>query len=350
LPETIVKEDDTVFTQKKRAALLAGVAAAALVMSGCSSAAEATDTATVGASDDTLILDIAGPLTDPFFGASKAGSDAAAEELGINYEYIASKDFTDIVAVYTKIMEAAIGRNPDAIVVGNYFPDALSPLIKKATEQGIVVVVTNSGRDTWRDLGAIGFVGEDPVAMGAEAGAQAVAAGATRGLCVNTVQGNPTLEARCRGYQEALEAAGGSATTLQIASEDGQNDSKIQQAVAGALLADPEIDDIFTLGAGPGLAALAAVEQVDKVGIVKVGTCDLSTAALESIKEGGLSYLIDQQPFLQGYYGLLVAHQFLKYGLKPASEIDTGPLVINVDNVDEVLEVGLNYPGIRGAS
>lgn len=331
-------------------ASMAGAVIVALSLTGCSAGEEGPETAAAGGGSSDLILDISGPLSDPFFGATKVGSDAAAKELGLTYEYVASKDFTDIVSVYTKLTEAAIGRHPAAIVIGNYFPDALSPLIKKATDQGIAVVVTNSGRDTWRDLGAIGFVGEDPTAMGTAAGTEAVERGATHGLCVNQVQGNPTLEARCNGYIAALEAAGGTATTLQVASEDGQNDSKIQQLVAGALNADPSVDHVFTLGAGPALAAAAAVEQLGRSDEVGVGTTDLSQAALEAVQSGTLQFILDQQPYLQGYYGLLIAHQYLRYGVRPASEISTGPLVIDSDTVDSVLEVGKTYAGIRGAS
>lgn len=320
-----------------------------MLLTGCVAGNTAQNTDAASSGDDGLILDISGPLSDPFFGATKAGADAAAKELGLNYQYVAGKDFTDIVSVYEKLTQASIGRKPAAIVIGNYFPDALSPLIKQATDAGIPVVVTNSGRTTWQSLGAIGFVGEDPEAMGAEAGEKSVSAGAKTGLCVNTVQGNPTLDARCAGYIGALEKAGGSGTTLQIASEDGQNDAKIQQVVAAALKADPNINDIFSLGAGPAIASVAAVKQIGRSD-VSIGTCDLSAAVLTAIQSGDLLYSVDQQPFLQGYYGLQIAAQYLKYGVKPAGTVDTGPNLVTKDNVQKVLDVSSAYPGIRGAN
>ena len=36
----------------------------------------------------------------------------------------------------------------------------------KAVAEGIPVLVYNSGRTTWKELGAIGFIGEDPWLMG----------------------------------------------------------------------------------------------------------------------------------------------------------------------------------------
>lgn len=49
---------------------------------------------------DGEIIFLSGPLTDPFFGTMKAGTDAAAE-LSIAYQYGAPADFNDIVAIYT---------------------------------------------------------------------------------------------------------------------------------------------------------------------------------------------------------------------------------------------------------
>ena len=56
------------------------------------------------------------------------------------------------------------------------------------------------------------------------------------------------------------------------------------------------------------------------------------------------------QPYLDGYYGLVAAYQYVKYGMLPAGQILTGPLMITKDNVDQVLKISKEYPGVRGAS
>jgi simple sugar transport system substrate-binding protein len=326
-----------------------GATLVAVVLAGCNADPSANDTnAATAKSGQPFIINISGPLSDPFFGAVKQGSDTAAKELGVKYEYSASKDFNDIVAVYTRLTESAIGRKPDALVIGDFFPDALNPLIKKAAAAGIPVVVTNSGRSTWREVGAIGFVGEDPSAMGKAAGEAQVKAGVKRGMCVNHVASNPVLEQRCKGYQETLEAAGGNAVNITIPSEDATNDQKIQQAIAGALRSHEDVDGVFTLGSAVAMDAVAAAEQVGRE--LTIGTTDLSTNDLKAVKSGDLLFVLDQQPFLQGYYGILIAEQYLKYKVAPTSEVSTGPLMITKDNVDEVLEVNTTYPGTRGAS
>lgn len=299
------------------------------------------------ANEDTIIF-LSGPLTDPFFGAVKLGTDTAAKELGITYQYSTTPDFNDIVALYARLTEAAIARKPAAIVIGDFFPDSVEPLIKQAVEEGIPVFVTNSGRTTWRDLGALGFVGEDPDLMGARGGEAEAKAGVKNGICINHVPANPVLERRCNGYVAAIEAAGGTAKMITIPYEDTTNDQKLQQAIGGALLSDKAIDGVFTLGPSVAMNAIAAVEQTGRE--IVVGTTDMSTSALEAIRDGKLLFALDQQPFLQGYYGLLMASQYVKYKVAPVTEVNSGPFIIDASNVAAVLDVSKAYPGIRGAN
>ncbi|MBS1168525.1 MAG: hypothetical protein H6R00_4550 [Proteobacteria bacterium] len=294
------------------------------------------------------VIFLGGPLTDPFFGAMKLGSDTAAKELGVEYQYTAPPDFNDIVALYTRLGEAAVARQPDALVIGNFFPDAVEPVIKLAVANKVPVIVYNSGRTTWRDLGAVTFIGEDPSFMGRKGGEAEVKAGVKNGICVDHVPANPVLEQRCKGYTDAVVAAGGKAKMITIPYEDTTNDQKLQQAIGGALLADPTIDGVFTLGPTVAINAIAAVKQVGRD--IKVGTTDVSTPALEAIKAGDLLFALDQQPFLQGYYGVMIAAQYVKYAVAPVSEVTTGPFIIDASNVAKVLEVSATYPGLRGAN
>ncbi len=71
---------------------------------------------------------------------------------------------------------------------------------------------------------------------------------------------------------------------------------------------------------------------------------------LNDIKSNQLAFGIDQQPYLQGYNSVLALVQYLRYGLHPVGEVRTGPLLITSANVDQVLGVNKQYPGVRGAS
>jgi simple sugar transport system substrate-binding protein len=303
------------------------------------------------ADEDNTIIFLAGPSSDPFWGAVQQGFDTATKELGVKTQWSAPQDFTDIVPVFTRMMEAAIARKPAAIVVGNFFPDSLEPLIKQAVAEDIAVLVYNSGRNNWKEIGGIGFVGEDPWLMGNAGGKKAVANGVKNGLCINQIAANPVLEMRCKGYIDAIVEAGGKAKLVTLPSEDIGNSQKVQAAVSAMLMADPAIDGIITLGAAVAVDALESVKVVRAAGRkVDLGTIDLGKVVLGAVRDGEMSYAIDQQPFMQGYYGVLISHQFVNYRLAPANEINTGPFFIDRSNAAAVLAVSEKYPGSRGAN
>lgn len=306
--------------------------------------------APVMAQDNTIIM-LGGPSSDPFWGAVQQGFNAATEELGIQTQWTAPADFNDIVQVYTRLFEAAIARKPAAIAVGNFFPEPTEPLIRMAADAGIPVIIINSGGANFADLGAIGFIGEDSYRMGLEGGKIAVEQGVTNGLCINQIAANPVLEQRCQGYIDAVTGAGGTARMVILASEDIGNSQKVQAAVSAMLMQDPEINGVVTLGVAVGVDALESIRAIRATGRkVDLGTMDLGNAVLEAIIAGEMSFASDQQPFLQGYYGVLIPYLYNTYAMAPTSKIDVGPFMVTAANAQAVLDVNVNIPGSRGAN
>ncbi|WP_299862733.1 sugar ABC transporter substrate-binding protein [uncultured Roseobacter sp.] len=319
-------------------------AAAAAIVLGLGAASTAL------ADEDGPILVISGPLSWPFFAAVKQGFDDGAETFGLDYQYIAVTDTSNMTSDYPRLLQQAISRNPRMLLVGEFFPDGMDPLIKEATASGIPVLIHNSGQTLWEQNGSIGFIGEDPFQMGYKAGEIQAEAGVTLGLCFNQVPGNPTVEERCNGYVAAMEEAGVETIYQTIGTGDATNPQAMTQAIKGTLQANPGIDGIYTLNAVPAMSALRAVDEVGRKGDVMVGTADLSNEALLAIQSGDLAFAMDQQPYLQGFMSMQVAFQYLNYGLQPIGHVKTGPLVIDQSNVDATLEVNRKHAGVRGAS
>jgi simple sugar transport system substrate-binding protein len=273
--------------------------------------------------DKPVIIMVSGPLVDPFFSAIKKGFDDAAAALKVDAQYSTISAFANVQSDLVHLVEASASRHPDALIVGDFFPDAMGPAIKAAAAQGTAVIIHNSGEQAWQDLGALTYIGEDPRRVGAASGELAVKAGVKFGLCVNHVPGNPALEDRCAGYEDALKKAGGGAKMLTISLQDSQNQQANLQAIKGALQADRKIDGILTLGATQTAIAIQAIKEQGLQGKVVLGATDLSSAALNAIKDGDLAFLVDQQAYLQGYYSVLVAARYVRYGLHPIGEIHT---------------------------
>lgn len=71
---------------------------------------------------------------------------------------------------------------------------------------------------------------------------------------------------------------------------------------------------------------------------------------LADVKSGALDFVVSEQPYLDGYLGVLFATQYAKFGLAPVGQVYTGPLFIDAKNIDSVLKLAKKYPGVLGSS
>jgi simple sugar transport system substrate-binding protein len=125
----------------------------------------------------------------------------------------------------------------------------------------------------------------------------------------------------------------------------------VQAAVSAMLMQDQSIDGVITLGVAVAVDALESIKQVRATGrSVDLGTMDLGNTVLEAIAAGEMSFAMDQQPFLQGYYGVMIPYLYNTYKLAPSSITWVGPFIVTADNAAEVLAVNKTYAGSRGAN
>ena len=301
---------------------------------------------TQDAGRDLHIITISAPLLDPFFSAWEKGTAAAGVDLRVKSEYTAPADFSNLENDFIRLMEAAISQEPDGIVVGNFLPDVQEPGIQDAIAKGIAVVVISE--PTEGAQGAVAFIGQDEVQAGQRAGERMIANGVTSGLCMDHVPQNPSTTRRCDGFVAAFDNAGLPSTVFNLPLTDAGDPQAISAALRGQLAANPDIDGVFTLGSGVAESAIQAIADLGVKDSVALGTSDLSTNVLNSIVAGDLMFASDQQPYLIGYYGVLIAVQFAEYGLAPSEPIRTGPSFITIDNVDAVIRAQ-QEAGVRGA-
>jgi simple sugar transport system substrate-binding protein len=301
----------------------------------------------VPAKEPTIIV-VSGPLFDPFFGPLKKGADDAAKALGIEYQYSTVQDASNPSADLARLVQQAAARQPDAMVVSNFFPDAMGPQIKKATEAGIPVVIMDGGFSSWREVGGLTYVGYDPQSLGAKAGEAQAKAGVKHGMCVNHVPGNPALEQMCNGYADALKKNGADSKNLTIPVQDSQNPQANLQAIKGALQADAAIDGIFTLGATQTDLSTRAAQETGREGKVKIGGVGLSTKVLEEVRDGKALFGVDLQAYLDGFYAVLIAYQKAKFDMAPAEPVFAGPRLVFQSDAQRAIDLNKEYPGYRG--
>ncbi len=137
-------------------------------------------------------------------------------------------------------------------------------------------------------------------------------------------------------------ASGGSVQILHI---NGSQLHDAQSAIKQALKQDPSIDGILATGIIGFQAAGGAIKASNAFSRIKFGTFDVSRADLTAVQNGQALFVIDQQPFLEGYDAVQVAAFQVRYGQHPFRPIYTGPSLVTKSNAAKVAQLYKN-PGI----
>lgn len=276
-----------------------------------------------------------GQASDPFWSVVKKGVEQAAHDMGVKVVYEAPPTF-DMVAM-SHLIDAAVATHPDGLVVSIPDPNALGPSIKAAVAAGIPVISINSGADVAKSLGVLVHVGQTEYQAGLGGGQKMAAAGVKNALCVNQEVGNAALEQRCQGFKDAMKQAGATVTEIGV---NLNNPTQTQQTIEAALQHNPQIDGILTLGPTGATPALKALQDLNKLGQIKLATFDLSSDVLQAIKAGQMLFAIDQQQYLQGYLPIVLLTLYRTNLNTVANDvIMTGPGFVTQDNVDKVIQL-----------
>ena len=310
----------------KRFATLAATAALAL---GMASAAMAQDA-------PRIVVVVHGQAADPFWSVVKNGVDAAQKDTGATVEYRSPATF-DMVEM-AQLINAAVASKPDGLVVSIPDAAALGDAIKNAVASGIPVVSMNSGSDVREQLGVLVHVGQTEFEAGEGGGKKMKEAGVTKAICVNQEVGNVALDMRCEGFAKGL---GGEVKVVAVSMDP----TEIQSAVKAQFAGNSDIGGVLALGPAAAEPTLAALNELDVLDKVKLGTFDLSPGVLEAIRDGKMLFAIDQQQYLQGYLPVVLLNLYHKYGVMPAGTVMTGPGFVTKDTAAQVIE--LSAAGIR---
>ena len=241
----------------------------------------------------------------------------------------------------------ALAAQPDAIIVmGHPGTDAMTSFINKAKADGITVIVNNNALPGT----GLSYFGLDNYGAGRNLASLTIDNG---GLSVGDkvvvygafIEGAPGADV-AKGTMEVLGETGIVADQLQWSNEAVADPSLSIPVLIAYLESNPETKAIIVPGHGGITAVLDKVLQgAGKApGEVIASGFDLSSAAIQGVKDGYITVILDQQPYLQGFLPVLAAVLEVKYGLAGLN-LNTGGGSLTMDNV-EAMEA-LIKAGIR---
>jgi simple sugar transport system substrate-binding protein len=278
-----------------------------------------------------IIVVTHGQISDSFWLVVRNGVETAAKETNSDVEYLASGQF-DLPAM-SNLIDAAVASKPDGLVVS--IPDAapLSKSIQAAVAAKIPVISINSGFDVSKKLGCLMHIGQEEESAGRQAGERMKAMGVRQVLILNQEVGNVALDQRTKGFRDGFEGPFHHVQVLPVKLDF----MECYDAVTGYLQQNQDIDGILALGPVAAEPALQAVDDLGKVGKIKVSTFDISRRVIQALMKKQMGFALDQQQWLQGYLPVIFLANYVKYGsILQNSVILTGPSFVTPENVEQV--------------
>ncbi|MEU1519354.1 substrate-binding domain-containing protein [Streptomyces sp. NPDC005811] len=300
----------------------------ALFLAGCSGdGSSGPDGASGSGGRMKVALVTHGAQGDAFWELVRKGAEAAAAKDDVELSYTSDADG----AGQAELVRDAVRDKVDGIAVTLAKPQAMKSPVAAAKAAGIPVVGLNSGIDAWQSTGLLEYFGQDESVAGRAVGDKLDGLGAKHTLCVIHERGNISLEARCAGVKKTFT---GETEMLYV---DGTDMDAVSAAVTARLQQDPGIDEVIANGAQ---FALASVDAAKKAGSkAKVATFDLNKDLVGAVRDGGVQFAVDQQPYLQGYLAVDALWLYRTNGNISGggvSPVLTGPAFVTKSNVSDV--------------
>lgn len=273
-------------------------------------------------------------LGDPFWSVYRRGLKHAATANACLVHHLAPEQFSPERMV--ALLDRAVDARPDGILAT--VPDAavVEGPLRRAIAGGIPVIAVNAAdpRPVEQRIPYQLYIGGDDLSGGRTVAGRLLAlAKPSQALLVDHyISDNACHVQRWQGFAQTMRDGGIEPQRLQVLGE------RPRQAIA--TIAETLVDDattaVCTLGP-PGAALVnAAIELRGLQGRVVHGSFDLAPAQLDAITTGTLAFTIDSQQYLQGYLGITLLALHVAYGFTLASDVLTGPAIVDHENVARV--------------
>jgi simple sugar transport system substrate-binding protein len=237
------------------------------------------------------------------------------------------------VAEQVNIMENVIQSGVDGIISTLPDPTAFDDPVQRALDAGIPVIATNA--DAGPDNPRLAYVGQSDYSAGRVLAQQVIDAIGTSGKIAIGVEdlGHTSLAERLRGVTSVLDETDIEYTILQTTPDLTQGAAIFETY----LIANPDAKAIISVDANTQSHGVV-IRNLGLEGKVISGGWDLVPTTIENIQDGYTKFVIDQQPYVQGFYPVLALYLYHQYGIAPA-DMDSGAGVVGPHNIDEVVSL-----------
>jgi simple sugar transport system substrate-binding protein len=334
-----------------RRALMQGVTvgSAAAILAAAGREARAADAAAFPPHPRWKFVFVNHVTANPFFVPCQYGIADACALVGCDYQWTGSE--TSDVAQMVNAMNTAIAGKADAIAVCIVDPKGFDRPIDRALEADIPVFSYNADAPHGSGNKRLAYIGQDLFLSGQMMGERIVKlVGSGKVAIFIATPGQLNLQPRVDGAMDAIKKSGAKIEATMIATNPTANASlsKIQAYYLG----NQDVKGMFGSGGSDTMNSglVSRKFNLPSKG-VHCGGYDLLPRSLEAVHDGFLDFVIDQQPYLQGFYTVMEMFAFkASGGLVGPGDINTGLKFVTKDSVGPYLSTKTRYEGSASAA
>ena len=264
----------------------------------------------------------------------KKGAEAAGKDLGNEYKVtFQGPQAETAIDEEVNMVNNAINRGVSGIVLAASDPEALIPPVKKAFENGIPVVIIDSGINSDGKYYQ-SFLATDNRAAGKLAAEKLLAKHSMK-------KGKVAVMSYTPGAASAIERTGGFMDEVKK-----QQDIKLMEPLYSqsdmvtalnqtidVLTSNPDLTAIFGANEPTAVGMARAIKERGFAGkLVAVGF-DGNQDLQNFVRDGTLEGIVVQSSYQMGYKGVNTINKIIK-GEKVDKFIDTGVVFVTKDNID----------------
>ncbi|MEN5300668.1 sugar ABC transporter substrate-binding protein [Pseudomonas sp. TWI628] len=272
------------------------------------------------AEEKTKVALVMKSLANEFFRTMEDGAKDYQKAHPDDFELVANgiKNETD-TGEQIRIVEQMVNAGAKALVIAPADSKALVSAVKKAMDQGVIVINIDNRLDPelLKSKGiSVPFVGPDnrqgARLVGDYLAKQKLKAGDQVGI-IEGVSTTTNAQQRTAGFKDAMDAAGMKIVSVQ----SGNWEIDKGNAVAASMLNEyPDLKALLAGNDSMALGAVSAVRAAGKAGQVQVVGYDNINAIKPMLKDGRVLATLDQAASQQAVFGIEAALKMVK-GEKP---------------------------------
>lgn len=280
-----------------------------------------------------------------YWQSAVAGLDKVAAEYGVHADMRGPTDFDPQGQVQE--FRSVVALKPAGILVSVVDARLMQPEIDAAITAGIPVITVDSDAPNSRRLFFIGTNNLQAGRLGGKALIQKL--GGKGNVVIYTIAGQPNLDERLAGYEDAFSSAPGIhvADIVDIHGQATVAFDKTEQVLPKT--GKDRVDAFVCLEASAG----KEVGEVLRRGNTKDRTViamDVDKDTLDLVKDGTIAATVAQKPFTMAFVGVKMLDDLHHYPLPSLTKvyevdpfapipsfIDTGVALVDANNVDDFL-------------